>query len=53
MGIDTETDCFIFEVIDLVQMVEQEVADDEEVTVAAVEVVLVDGDLALVGVCLV
>jgi len=52
MCIDSKTNRFILEIIDLIKMPQNRITDQEKVRARALELVLVNGELALVTLCL-
>jgi len=53
MLVDTQRNRFVFEVVDLVQVAQHDVADDVQVTGATLHAVFLDGELAFLAFCLV
>ena len=51
--VDSQTDRFIFEIIDLIQVSEHDISNQEQSTAASLKLVLVDGKLTLVALSLV
>jgi hypothetical protein len=52
MSVNTQTNGFMFEIIDLVEMLQESITNDEQISTASFHLILVDSKLAFVTFCL-